>query len=188
MLDRCPQCQYSFEGLPAEGRCPECGLRYDRESIAWRPRFGRTWVIFLSFGLLVLMAHVLLILHGYSRGPLLLTLANVAIASLLFRLAAQQYWLVRRSMLVVAVMTDGVFIRSATRGPRLFPWPTITRISRNQTGEGYQLDLLNGKPVSIGFWAISAAIPIPLIELARERVRQAHGVYDSADAVTIPQA
>jgi hypothetical protein len=29
----CPRCGYSFEGLPAEGKCPECGLLYDRNHI-----------------------------------------------------------------------------------------------------------------------------------------------------------
>ncbi len=28
-LNRCPQCSYSFQGLPAAGRCPECGFVYD---------------------------------------------------------------------------------------------------------------------------------------------------------------
>jgi hypothetical protein len=32
-LERCPQCGYQLDGLPAEGACPECGRRYDQSVV-----------------------------------------------------------------------------------------------------------------------------------------------------------
>jgi len=32
-LERCPRCDYLLRGLPEEGQCPECGLKYDNETI-----------------------------------------------------------------------------------------------------------------------------------------------------------
>ena len=29
-LGRCPECDYSFSGLPFQGKCPECGFQYDK--------------------------------------------------------------------------------------------------------------------------------------------------------------
>lgn len=34
----CPDCGYSWRGLPDEGRCPECGLVYGETLAVWRPR------------------------------------------------------------------------------------------------------------------------------------------------------
>ncbi len=33
----CPECGYSWRGLPGVGRCPECGFRYDGTTVVWRP-------------------------------------------------------------------------------------------------------------------------------------------------------
>jgi hypothetical protein len=32
-LKNCPRCEYSLEGLPLQGACPECGRDYDSDSI-----------------------------------------------------------------------------------------------------------------------------------------------------------
>lgn len=32
---RCPRCRYPLIGLPANHVCPECGLRYDEDSLIW---------------------------------------------------------------------------------------------------------------------------------------------------------
>ncbi len=34
----CPKCRYSWRGLPPEGACPECGLRFNAMSKEFRPR------------------------------------------------------------------------------------------------------------------------------------------------------
>jgi len=55
-LTYCPQCDYSLEGLPAEGTCPECGYQYDQSFVVIRAgspasrfaiRFGQTgaWIV-----------------------------------------------------------------------------------------------------------------------------------------------
>ena len=37
-LENCPQCEYSLQGLPEEGICPECGWSYDRGAVIVRCR------------------------------------------------------------------------------------------------------------------------------------------------------
>jgi len=37
-VENCPQCEYSLQGLPEEGACPECGSAYDRSAIILRCR------------------------------------------------------------------------------------------------------------------------------------------------------
>jgi hypothetical protein len=39
-LTQCPRCDYSLQGLPAEGICPECGTRYDQSAIVLRGRLA----------------------------------------------------------------------------------------------------------------------------------------------------
>ena len=33
---RCPRCDYSLRGLPANHACPECGLRFDEQCELYR--------------------------------------------------------------------------------------------------------------------------------------------------------
>jgi len=35
MIDHCPKCNYALAGLPDQYRCPECGVDYDREAVAF---------------------------------------------------------------------------------------------------------------------------------------------------------
>ncbi|MCG3136178.1 MAG: hypothetical protein HJJLKODD_00003 [Phycisphaerae bacterium] len=45
-LNKCPQCGYDLRGLPADHRCPECGLAYDHQTEIFRPRKPR--IIFVG--------------------------------------------------------------------------------------------------------------------------------------------
>lgn len=45
-LSKCPDCHYSFRGLPTAGRCPECGFHYDEHTVVMRP--ARFWKKFLT--------------------------------------------------------------------------------------------------------------------------------------------
>lgn len=44
-FDRCPRCDYSLRGLPANHACPECGLNYDSRSVVYCPKDPRRALI-----------------------------------------------------------------------------------------------------------------------------------------------
>ncbi|MBN1512098.1 MAG: hypothetical protein JXB13_08795 [Phycisphaerae bacterium] len=50
-VDRCPECDYPWTGLPPEGRCPECGFPYDSHTTVHR--LPKT-IAHLCMGLLVM--------------------------------------------------------------------------------------------------------------------------------------
>ena len=57
MIEKCPNCSYSLLGLPVEYQCPECGLKYDRESSLFAE--PRAW-----WKALVVVNVVLLVVSG----------------------------------------------------------------------------------------------------------------------------
>ena len=42
--ERCPQCEYSLEGLPDNHRCPECGFAYQSKSFRVFRQRGYFWL------------------------------------------------------------------------------------------------------------------------------------------------
>jgi hypothetical protein len=64
-MESCPRCGYRLHGLPAQGRCPECGLDYDPDSRVLRLAPGRRhWHNLAYAGLLL----ALLALAGPTTG------------------------------------------------------------------------------------------------------------------------
>lgn len=51
---RCPRCDYSFRGLPANHACPECGLKYDEAcaifSVVNPKQLVVVWIVVISTG------------------------------------------------------------------------------------------------------------------------------------------
>lgn len=84
MLRHCGRCGYRLAGLPAEGRCPECGNPYAADEIVifgWPPGGkllrGRTWLIPLV--LLVMMVSTLVGMATDGSSPRWLVVVCAAI-------------------------------------------------------------------------------------------------------------
>ncbi len=128
MLDKCPQCNYAFTGLPADHACPECGLRYDERSEVYKHR--RPASLFLGLGV---FACVPLFGVPYSLRGLVGRLAwlrpCIGVAALFWW--AVVAWLAWRALRLyrsgplVAIVSDGLYVRLLRAPGDLIPWDVL---------------------------------------------------------------
>jgi len=59
----CPGCDYDLRGLPAEYKCPECGLEYDLDTMVWTCRVPLAHHI-----LMIIAFSAYFLMHLMSRG------------------------------------------------------------------------------------------------------------------------
>ncbi len=126
-LTRCPVCRYDLRGLPAEHRCPECGMAYDstvqiwREGVSnrarawgyeydptaqvWRLGARQIWVC-TGAGIIYFCASAWALRSGppTTLWPVVLaTLSGGALALLAFRLLPRSFVILSRDTLAVGV-------------------------------------------------------------------------------------
>lgn len=147
--DVCPRCDYSWKGLPDEGKCPECGLSYDSNTRAWQLHscFARTLLIGLSATVAIPLGYSLLLKSGvlYGHLHLLPTIMLMGLAAgytvILARLLARQ-----RGRHKISVGPDGILTCSQDHA-RLIPWSTVNGIEDKWTS--IYIQLLGGKSIRI---------------------------------------
>ena len=131
-LTRCPQCKYSLTGLPAQHRCPECGLFYDLNSRVWRNRFPKKSIVVPICCTAVVLAFVVTaMIRGYSQSSIVVLLEAIAIplgvvGSLLLVRDA-------RHGLLVATLPEGLFVRIGKPTGVLYPWEDIEHVFWDST-------------------------------------------------------
>jgi hypothetical protein len=77
MIDRCPVCEYSLEGLPEEHTCPECGFAYEKRwSVVRAANFVRSAAM-ISYG--IVLANIgILIWKGNYVWPFIFIVLAIA--------------------------------------------------------------------------------------------------------------
>ncbi len=139
MLDACPRCGYSLQGLPADHACPECGLRYDRESEVYKHRNLKALFLgLLGFvggaGGMVNLARV------YGNAGALWRMGIIFCVVVYFVGAV---WLARyvyrlyRSGPLVAILPDGLYVRLRRVEGQWTAWKDVSGVQfRAGVGRG----------------------------------------------------
>jgi len=106
----CPQCGYQLIGLPAEGNCPECGCRYDADSIVLEQRVPRTDLVVTFAVYPILLLSFLPSAAAGLTGPFqwMNTLLPLTGAALLVFAIVLRHKTLRT---LIAVLPDGVLVR-----------------------------------------------------------------------------
>ncbi|MBI1824869.1 MAG: hypothetical protein HY287_03210 [Planctomycetes bacterium] len=131
---KCPECAYDLTGLSAKGKCPECGLGYDEESLYfyWRPKIrkGPYYLLLLTFsgGLPVVVRTIRsLRTDGPWNSEETLSVLFAVVVLVLFLWSA---WRIRQSIKrgrYAAITTDGLRVRSV-QYTKAMPWDQVQHI------------------------------------------------------------
>lgn len=131
VLESCPQCRYALSGLPAEYRCPECGLRYDAACMRLRASNVRKSsvrrVVFyacLSLGPLFQLRHLPWITTRASWFQIASTVVGF-VGAILLPIAIWKFVRYVRRGIDVAIVTDGVCLRIPDHREELIPWRDV---------------------------------------------------------------
>jgi uncharacterized protein (DUF983 family) len=159
-LRRCPRCLFSLRGLPANHACPECGLRYDEQSLHARVRNPLHVLIVagvpLLVGAVIFRVTVMDALEANAVEWQNVVQVLGAVGFLIFGLA-KLFQAVRRYVAGyrAAVVTDGMIICLPEAPEGLIPWSRVAYVSvrdkHNKQGGEIQLLLHDVKnPILLG--------------------------------------
>lgn len=129
-LNKCSECGYSLEGLPAAHACPECGLRYDELSCVHVQRTEPVKIV-----LTVVLAGICLgyeTLNTVKMGDIGSGFGclSVLYVFVLAEIARIIWWPVSRT----ALLPDGISFAKGRRTPRLIPWSQVTGVEAGMRG------------------------------------------------------
>jgi len=149
MIDACPRCGYSLQGLPCDHNCPECGLRYDAQSAVYRVRDPKAVFGAVGGGTGWLWGGVALF-DAYRTVP---RPWRVLIILFWIIYLLETAWLMRffyflfKAGPLVAVVSDGLFVRLRRLEGELIPWSNIARAAANKNMKSAVLFIRDTKTI-----------------------------------------
>jgi len=149
MLEVCPRCGYSLQGLPTDHACPECGLRYDAGSAIYRASQRKLLSAMVGGAFGWLFGGVQLF-HAYIMSPPRVRMVLFALLAAYvggFVWAARYSYRLLRSGPMVALLPEGLFIRLQRLDGELIPWSNIARAAANKSMKSAALFIRDAKMV-----------------------------------------
>ena len=139
VFKKCPRCEYSLRGLPANHVCPECGLAFDERCelyrvinpkqilLVWVAIFGGGWIVLRNLPHLV----------NFAAASAWEKVAALAALIWLFCVPFAVWCLARsyRRGFEVAVTGDGLIVRLPGYANDLIPWANIVEASVKEKPE-----------------------------------------------------
>lgn len=135
----CPVCQYSWDGLPDAGRCPECGLEFDERSRSWIQPKSSVYLLILTFEAAALVLVLIFVLGSNVRMMSLFIAMFIAVSIVGTSIGALigHYKKLRARLFV---LTDGIVICG---GPfdstQVVNWPDVRRAYKTKRWAGHCL-------------------------------------------------
>lgn len=129
-MNQCFRCDYSLQGLSETGRCPECGLEFDRRAVVVEQEhpFRKVVLILTSFLTVLIGLRVCAVFFlGEPLGPVDLTLLMV-IGSAVY-LPAIPVWFMRPRPNRAVVSDDGIWLIYNNGRVGKHPWSELGTIS-----------------------------------------------------------
>ena len=170
-ISKCPTCGYSWNGLPDEGACPECGLAFDQQSNVWKMSARVSTIFLTALCLFLALASTCVVPEMFPGSDVwgsLVALFFIVLAFWISVYILRSLW----KSVYIASMKNVVLLKPSDKmTPDLVPWEQVYRIEvRRRWFEPTFVVLAGPKRTTYGFRCSRASTWRAIIENIRRRV------------------